>query len=74
MVPVWLLLQRRDQSVRYCFALKKSPAGDHFRKAAEMLFALAQYIYSLEPPPNPNAGDPRAAAGRRVFDREGCGE
>jgi mono/diheme cytochrome c family protein len=43
-----------------------------YRFPDEVLFALAQYIYSLEPPPNPNLGDPRAAAGRKVFDREGC--
>ena len=37
-----------------------------------LAFALAQYIFALEPPPNPNAGDPRAAAGKQVFDRQGC--
>jgi hypothetical protein len=44
-----------------------------YRFPDELLFALAQYVYSLEPPKNPNLGDPRAAAGKRVFDREGCG-
>lgn len=44
-----------------------------YRFPDEVLFALAQYIYSIEPPANPNADDPRAAAGRKVFDREGCG-
>jgi mono/diheme cytochrome c family protein len=44
-----------------------------YRFPDEVLFALAQYIYSLEPPPNPNIGDSRAAAGKKVFDREGCG-
>jgi hypothetical protein len=44
-----------------------------YRFSDELLFALAQYIYSLEPPQNPNLGDPRAAAGKKVFDREGCG-
>jgi CxxC motif-containing protein (DUF1111 family) len=44
-----------------------------YRFPDELLFALAQYIYSLEPPQNPNLGDPRAAAGKKVFDREGCG-
>jgi hypothetical protein len=38
-----------------------------------LAFALAQYIFSLEPPTNPNVGDPRAAAGKQVFEREGCG-
>jgi len=36
-------------------------------------FALAQYILSLEAPKNPNVGTPRAAAGKLVFEREGCG-
>jgi len=44
-----------------------------FRFPDDLLFALAQYIYSFEPPQNPNLGDLRAARGRRVFDREGCG-
>jgi hypothetical protein len=43
-----------------------------FRFPDELMFALAQYIYSLEPPANPNLGDPRAAAGKKLFDREGC--
>jgi hypothetical protein len=38
-----------------------------------LAFALAQYIFALEPPTNPNLGDARAAAGRQVFEREGCG-
>jgi hypothetical protein len=44
-----------------------------YRFPDELLYALVQYIYSLEPPPNPNLSDPRAAAGRKVFEREGCG-
>ena len=44
-----------------------------YRFADETLFALAQYILSLEPPRNPNLGDPRSAAGRRVFEHAGCG-
>lgn len=44
----------------------------HYRFPDEVLMALAAYIDSLEPPPNPNLGDPRIAAGRRVFEREGC--
>jgi len=44
-----------------------------YKLSDELAFALATYIYSLEPPPNPNLGDPRVAAGRQVFAREGCG-
>jgi hypothetical protein len=37
-----------------------------------LAYALAQYLWSLEPPPNPNLDDPRAARGRQVFEGEGC--
>jgi hypothetical protein len=30
------------------------------------------YLYSLQPPPNPNLTDSRAADGKRIFEREGC--
>ena len=36
-------------------------------------FGLVQYLFSLEPPKNPNLSDPRAVAGRQVFEREECG-
>jgi hypothetical protein len=36
------------------------------------LYALALYVYSLEPPPNPNPFDSKAVAGKQVFFREGC--
>lgn len=38
----------------------------------EALYALALYIYSLRPPPNPNPLDDKARAGQRIFVREGC--
>ncbi len=38
----------------------------------EQLYAIGLYIYSLEPPPNPNPFDAVAAQGRKVFEREGC--
>jgi mono/diheme cytochrome c family protein len=44
----------------------------HFHFPDEVLFALAEYIYSLEPPPNPNAGDSRIAAGKAIFAKDGC--
>jgi mono/diheme cytochrome c family protein len=43
------------------------------RAPDEALYALALYIYSLQPPPNPNASDPRIPAGQAIFAREGCG-
>jgi len=36
------------------------------------LYALALYIYSLQPPPNPNPFDEKAKAGQKLFVREGC--
>jgi mono/diheme cytochrome c family protein len=38
-----------------------------------MAYALAQYLFSLEPPANPNLNDPRAARGKQVFESEACG-
>jgi hypothetical protein len=42
------------------------------RAPDEALYALALYIYSLQPPANPNRSDPRIAPGERIFQREGC--
>jgi hypothetical protein len=42
------------------------------RYSDEQLYALASYIYSLTPPPNPNRSDAFAARGQKVFEREGC--
>jgi hypothetical protein len=36
------------------------------------LYAMALYLYSLEPPPNPNPRDERATAGETIFQRESC--
>jgi hypothetical protein len=38
----------------------------------EALYALGRYIYSLTPPKNPNLFDAAAAAGQKIFEREGC--
>lgn len=37
------------------------------------LYALARFIYSLTPPPNPNRFDDLAAQGKAIFERERCG-
>jgi mono/diheme cytochrome c family protein len=42
------------------------------RAPDDLLYALAQYLYTLQPPANPHASDPRIAAGERIFAREGC--
>ena len=36
------------------------------------LFALAKYVYALQPPPNPNPRGPAARRGAKVFARAGC--
>jgi len=42
------------------------------RYSDEQLYALALYLYSLQPPPNPNKFDAVAARGQQVFAGEGC--
>jgi hypothetical protein len=48
------------------------PQSGPGRYSDEQLYALAQYVYSLRPPPNPNKFDAAAARGRKVFEREAC--
>jgi hypothetical protein len=43
-----------------------------YRYDDAVLYAMAQYVYSLEPPPNPHPFNEQAARGQRVFQREGC--
>ncbi len=45
-------------------------AGDRYSDA--QLFALAQFVYSMTPPPNPNAFDDRTKRGQEVFRASGC--
>jgi hypothetical protein len=45
---------------------------DRLRYSDDQLYALARYLYSLTPPPNPNKFDSLAARGQEVFQREGC--
>jgi hypothetical protein len=58
------------------FILGKVPADprkiDSGRYSDEQLYALALYIYSLQPPANPNPFDALAARGQQVFERTGC--
>jgi hypothetical protein len=48
------------------------PPETQTRYSDEQLYALALWIYSLQPPPNPNKFDTVAARGQTVFQREGC--
>lgn len=38
----------------------------------EQLYALALFLYSLKPPPNPNEFDALASKGKQVFEEQGC--
>jgi hypothetical protein len=42
------------------------------RYSDEQLYALALYVYSLQPPQNPNAFDALAGRGQQIFERERC--
>jgi hypothetical protein len=42
------------------------------RYSDEQLYALALWLYSLKPPPNPHEFDALAARGQKVFEREAC--
>jgi hypothetical protein len=48
-------------------------AGTADRYSDVQLYALAQYLYAIEPPPNPNRFDEVAAQGQQLFERERCG-
>ena len=47
--------------------------GKGVRYSDAQLYALAKYLYSLEPPKNPHPFDERAKRGEAVFERKGCG-
>jgi mono/diheme cytochrome c family protein len=42
------------------------------RRSDEALYALALYLQSLKPPPNPNPVNDQSQAGQKLFAREGC--
>jgi len=47
-------------------------AGSNNRYSDAQLFALAQFIYAMTPPPNPNRFDDRAKRGQQIFTSSGC--
>jgi hypothetical protein len=48
------------------------PLAQPDRYSDEQLYALALYVYSLQPPRNPNKVDAVAERGQKVFERERC--
>ncbi len=83
---VWALNQGADDLASFAGFVpaapdfKTLPAPDKLvppwtqpdRYSDEQLYALARYVYSLEPPPNPNRFDTLAERGQRIFQRAGC--
>jgi hypothetical protein len=47
-------------------------AEEGTRYSDEQLYALALYIYSLKPPPNPNRFDDHARKGQVIFQQQDC--
>ena len=47
-------------------------AGGIKRSPDALLYALAKYIYSLKPPPNPNQQSDSSRRGEKVFQRAAC--
>ena len=47
-------------------------AGSNNRYSDAQLYALAQFIYAMTPPPNPNRFDDRAKRGQQIFTSSGC--
>lgn len=69
------LNQGMDQLARYGDFVPEGELPDPatlWRYSDEQLYALAMYLYSLKPPPNPNTFDALAMRGERVFERERC--
>lgn len=52
--------------------LPEEPPERLERYSDEQLYALALWLYSLEPPANPNPFDEKAARGKVIFEREQC--
>jgi hypothetical protein len=46
--------------------------SESMRYSDEEAYAFALYVYSLQPPPNPNRPDALSRKGAIVFEREGC--
>jgi hypothetical protein len=42
------------------------------RYSDEQLYAMALYLYSLKPPPNPNPFGDEARKGKQIFEQAGC--
>jgi hypothetical protein len=57
---------------RFMTEHQRQAAAGAYRFSDEMWWALAKYIYSLEPPSNPNPFDAVAQRGKGIFETSGC--
>jgi mono/diheme cytochrome c family protein len=51
---------------------KRPDPATQMRYSDAQLYALALFVYSRQPPANPNRENDEAARGRRIFERERC--
>ena len=56
----------------FMFARSLPDPSTRQRYSDEQLYALALYVYSLKPPPNPKVFGVLAARGKQIFEREKC--
>ncbi len=61
-----------ESFLNFRFLDKLPDPATEVRYGDDQLYALALYLYSLKPPPNPNKFDALAKRGQKVFAREGC--
>ena len=54
------------------YSVNLTPQGGNTRYSDEQLYALALYVYSLKPPPNPNPLNDKAKRGQVIFAQQGC--
>jgi hypothetical protein len=66
---------KADYLISQCFvrSVSRIPADRvGGRYSDEQLYALALWVYSLQPPPNPNKFDALAERGQKIIERESC--
>ena len=66
------LVQDVSKLDRYGDSPPPGDGGHNERYSDEQLYALALYLYSLQPPPDPNPFDATAQRGKAVFEHAGC--
>jgi hypothetical protein len=66
-----MFLSRYGDFVPATFLAPEAPIAKS-RYSDEQLYALALYLYSIQPPSNPNKFDAVAERGQQVFARSGC--